>query len=77
MDTPISQGKFSENFSAEKFEDPGIPRREPNEIPGVHEANQKKAEENVPAVKKDWDEPDGEYSAVIDSEGHRVRINHY
>lgn len=27
--------------------------------------------------KSEWDLPDGEFSEVIDSEGHRNRINHY
>ncbi|WP_413574982.1 hypothetical protein ACLVWU_12065 [Bdellovibrio sp. HCB290] len=77
MATSIRQRMFSDNFSKEKFEDPGIPQREPKEISGVHDANQKKAEEGVQVQKTDWDQPDGEYSEVMDSEGHRVRINHY
>ena len=36
--------------------------------------------ENTPGgapQKSAWDLPDGEFSEVIDSEGHRNRINHY
>ncbi|MBO9666613.1 MAG: hypothetical protein J7501_07340 [Bdellovibrio sp.] len=28
-------------------------------------------------LARPWDKKDGEFSEVIDSEGHRVRINHY
>jgi hypothetical protein len=31
----------------------------------------------TPPPKNAWDMPDGEFSEVIDSEGHRNRINHY
>ncbi len=76
MDTPQTAGNFSDNFSKEKFEDPGIPQRKEVEIPGVHEANQKKAQEGSMRID-DWNKRVGELSEVIDSEGHRVRINHY
>ncbi|MEK2688252.1 hypothetical protein [Bdellovibrio sp. GT3] len=71
------QSKFSDNFSPEKFEDPGIPQREPEAPAGVQEAGRKKASEGAHPVPTEWDQPDGEYSEVMDSEGHRVRINHY
>lgn len=28
-------------------------------------------------IMESWNKRDGEFSEVIDSEGHRVRINHY
>jgi len=44
------------------------------------ENNSVKKNQNTAAAapqKSEWDLPDGEFSEVIDSEGHRNRINHY
>lgn len=44
------------------------------------ESNKEKPKDSKASTapkKSVWDLPDGEYSEVFDSEGHRNRINHY
>ena len=59
-----------------------------SELEKTHSTSPDKSTENKSPKPKDpatastsqksaWDLPDGEYSEVFDSEGHRNRINHY
>lgn len=48
----------------------------PEQLPGVQESNQKKAEENAES-KAPWNQPEGNKTEVLDDEGHRDTLNHY